>query len=86
MQFLKCQTWGGFQPNSRSKARGKNTSHFYYTHSYEFQPSDRNCICATTAHGGREIAPLFTVKMYCYAISPGKKWRRRFKIFEGLFL
>ena len=36
----------------------KNTSHFYYTHSYEFQPSDRNCICATTTHGGREIAAV----------------------------
>lgn len=41
----------------KSKAK-KRTGYFYYTHSYEFQPSHRNCIYATTTHNDREISAV----------------------------
>lgn len=41
----------------KTKAK-KRTGYFYYTHSYEFQPSNRNCINATSTHNDREIAAI----------------------------
>lgn len=36
----------------------KQIGYFYYTHSYEFQPSDRNFVYATTTHNDRKISAI----------------------------
>ena len=41
------------QPEAKS-----HIGYFYYTHSYEFQPSDQNFIYATTTHNDREISAI----------------------------
>ena len=62
----KCQRGVVSNQNSRSKARGKKKIQATFTTRIlmNFSRQTENCICATTAHGGREIAKLlFTVKM-----------------------
>jgi len=61
----------------------KNNSHFYFVHSYEFKPDDKNVISATTEYSSKIVCSVEKENIFGTQFHPEKSDKEGLKIIEN---